>query len=128
MSKEEYGMCTVSWTMYAECQNQHAQIQMYSERSLVTPTVTCAHRSRQAYTQRSTPIMTLHRISIPEQQNPWSVVQQINITHNFSNTPETNIAKSVWVFSLISNIPYISFEQIILQSCPAIDNKNILPA
>ena len=55
--------------MYAECQIQHAQIQTYSdsERSPVTHAVTCAHW-KQPWTQRSTPIMTLHRNLIAEQQ------------------------------------------------------------
>ena len=34
---------TVPCTMYTECPNQNAQIQMYSEHSLVMHTVTCEH-------------------------------------------------------------------------------------
>ena len=87
---------------------------MYSERNLVMHAVTCAHGNKQARTQRTTPIMTFHRISYPEPQI-HSHASTKSILHSYATVQETAVPESVWAFSLnLQHAPHQSLSRLIV--------------
>ena len=67
-----------------------------------THAATCAHGKTGINSAQHTNYDTSQKLN-SRTTIPQSCIQQTNITHNYSNCPETNIAESVWAFSLIRN-------------------------